>query len=150
MAYNNYFPVGYQPFVYQYPNNTPYQPQGTQSEAVQPAQQTMNQNNFNASQNAIIWVQGEAGAKAYPVAPNTTVQLWDSEEQVIYLKSADASGMPSLKTLDYTIRETKPHISVAEKPQIDMSGFITRDEFEQRMAEVCKQTIKTKKVNADE
>lgn len=54
----------------------------------------------------IIWVQGEAGAKSYLVAPNTTIALWDSENQTIYLKSADAAGMPSMKTLDYTIRET--------------------------------------------
>jgi hypothetical protein len=57
--------------------------------------------------NGIIWVQGEAGAKSYLVAPNTTVQLWDSEAQVIYLKSADASGMPSFKILDYTIRDAQ-------------------------------------------
>lgn len=56
----------------------------------------------------IIWVQGEAGAKSYMVAPNTTVQLWDSEANVIYLKSADASGMPSMRILDYTIRGTQP------------------------------------------
>ena len=57
--------------------------------------------------NSIIWVQGEAGAKSYLVAPNTTVQLWDSESQTIYLKSADASGMPTIKVLDYTIRSTE-------------------------------------------
>ena len=84
MAYN-YFPATYQPI---------YPVQGTQMSYQQ------NQ------QNSIVWVQGEAGAKSYLVAPNTTVQLWDSEDQVIYLKSADASGMPSIKTLDYTIRET--------------------------------------------
>ena len=58
----------------------------------------------NAQSNGIIWVSGEAGAKAYMVAPNNTVQLWDSESQTIYLKSADASGMPSMRILDYTIR----------------------------------------------
>lgn len=58
----------------------------------------------NAQNNGIIWVQGEAGAKSYMVAPNNTVQLWDSESQTIYLKSADASGMPSMRILDYTIR----------------------------------------------
>lgn len=56
----------------------------------------------------IIWVQGEAGAKSFIVAPNTTVDLWDSEAQVIYLKSADASGMPSMKIIDYTIRDNTP------------------------------------------
>lgn len=62
----------------------------------QPQQQ---QNN-----NGVIWVQGEAGAKSYLVAPNSTVQLWDSEAPIIYLKSADASGMPTIKYIDYKIR----------------------------------------------
>ena len=87
MAYYNGYPASYQ----MYPQ---YQ---------QPTQ--------NTQQNGIIWVQGEAAAKSYLVAPGQTVQLWDSEEKVIYLKSADASGMPSMKILDYTIRgeaETKP------------------------------------------
>lgn len=61
---------------------------------------------------SIIWVSGEAGAKAYLVAPNSSVQLWDSESQTIYLKSADASGMPSMRVLDYTFRET-------QRPQIE-------------------------------
>lgn len=85
MAMYNGFPASYQPMYYQPQYQQPQQPQ---------------QNN-----SGIIWVQGEAGAKSYLVAPNTTVQLWDSEKQTIYLKSADASGMPSMKTLDYTIRE---------------------------------------------
>lgn len=88
MAYFNGFPASYQPMYPQYQ---------------QPAQ--------NTQQNGIIWVQGETAAKSYLVAPGQTVQLWDSEEKVIYLKSADASGMPSMKVLDYTIRgeaEAKP------------------------------------------
>ena len=92
MAIYNGFPATYQPMYYQ----PQYQP--VQQTAPQPQQPQQN----NGS---IIWVQGEAGAKSYLVAPNTTVQLWDSEKQTIYLKSADASGMPSMKTLDYTIRE---------------------------------------------
>ena len=69
---------------------------------------------YQTQQNSgMIWVSGEAGAKAYLVAPNTTVQLWDSEAQVVYLKSADASGMPSMKVLDYTIRQTPSNGHVA-------------------------------------
>ncbi len=86
--YNNGYPASYQMYYPQY-------------------QQQTQQNN------SITWVQGEAGAKSYLVAPNTTVQLWDSEAQVIYLKSADASGMPSIKTLDYTIREAPQQIAPA-------------------------------------
>jgi len=88
MAYFNGFPATYQPV---YPAQQ-YPVMQTQ----QPTQQ--------AGNGSIIWVQGEAGAKSYLVAPNTTVQLWDSEDKVIYLKSADASGMPSMKILDYTVR----------------------------------------------
>lgn len=67
----------------------------------QPMQQAPTQ---QTASNDIIWVQGEAGAKAYLVAPNNTVTLWDSENPVIYIKSADASGIPSLRTLDWTER----------------------------------------------
>lgn len=95
MAYNNGFPIGYQPY-YGY-QGYQAQPQNTQPQAQQ--------------SNGIIWVQGEAGAKSYLVAPNNTVQLWDSESQTIYLKSADASGMPSMRILDYTIRSSSPTIS---------------------------------------
>lgn len=93
MAYN-YFPAGYQPY---YPTQNNAYP--TQMN-VAPTQPTQN--------NGIIWVSGEAGAKAYMVAPNTTVTLWDSEQNIIYIKSADASGMPAIKILDYTIRENSP------------------------------------------
>ena len=72
-------------------------------------------------QNNIIWVQGEAGAKSYLVAPNTTVTLWDSESQTIYLKSADSVGMPSIRVLDYTIRNGQA--STTEE-------YVTRDVFE--------------------
>ena len=92
MAYFNGFPSIYQPVYSQYQ---------------QPMIQNQNQ------QNGVIWVQGEAGAKSYMVAPNQTVQLWDSEDQVIYLKSADASGMPQ------------------ERPQSLLNGenYVTKEEF---------------------
>lgn len=107
MAYNN-FPVSYQP---QY-----YYPQLPQV-----------QQNNNTQSNGIIWVQGEAGAKSYLVAPNNTVQLWDSESQTIYLKSADASGMPSIKTLEYTIKDaTKPTESVSYVTKEELSEELKR------------------------
>lgn len=121
-AYNNYFPIGYQ---YQYA-----QPQFQQP--IQPVIQQPSQS--STGNNGIIWVQGEAGAKSYLVAPNTTVQLWDSESQTIYLKSADASGMPSIKTLDYTIREIPNSTpAVAQVVQPDLSNYITREEFEEKL-----------------
>ena len=94
MAFNNGFPATYQPMFYQ----PQYQPQYQQQTPTQPAQ---------AQQN-IIWVQGEAAARGYLMAPNTTLPLWDSESNTIFLKTTDAAGMPSMKVLDYTIRDTTP------------------------------------------
>lgn len=76
----------------------------------------------------LIWVQGEAGAKSYQVAPNSAVQLWDSENQTIYLKSADANGIPSIKTLDYTIREAMPNNNAAIVSNFDSTAFATKYE----------------------
>lgn len=110
MAYNNIYPVTYQPYYPQYP----------QSQQMSSAPQSMNQNN------SIIWVQGEAGAKSYLVAPNNTVQLWDSESNTIYLKSADASGMPSMRVLDYTIRSDN---SQAQKLPGTQSNYVTMEDL---------------------
>lgn len=55
-------------------------------------------------QQGMIWVQGEAAGKSYLVAAGNTVPLWDSERQTIYLKSVDASGVPTMRILDYTER----------------------------------------------
>lgn len=99
--------------------NYPYYPMGYQFPQNQ-------QNN-----NSIIWVQGEAGEKAFHVAPNSTVQLWDSEAQTIYLKSADASGMPSMKVLDYTMRGPSD-----AREGLKSDVYVTKDElhtFEETM-----------------
>lgn len=54
--------------------------------------------------NDLIWVQGEAGARAYMVAPGRTVVLWDAEAATLYVKTADTNGMPSMRILDFTER----------------------------------------------
>ena len=119
MAYNNGFPMNYQPYQMYQPQYIPQMQQQVPTQQVSTqAPQTMNN---------LIWVQGEAGAKSYLVAPNNTVQLWDSERQVIYLKSADASGMPSMKILDYTIRGNEQHsIPVIDSTSVE---YVTKEEF---------------------
>ena len=87
----------------------------------------------NPQDNSINWVQGEAGAKSYPVAPSQSVMLMDSENEVFYIKTVDASGMPlPLRIFDYKERKENEK-KVEEVSQIDMSEYITREEFEKRM-----------------
>ena len=117
-AYNGGYPAAYAPMYY-----------APQYQAPQQTQQN----------NGMIWVSGEAGAKAYLVAPNTTVQLWDSEAQVVYLKSADASGMPSMKILDYTIRNQTPvnaPVSASSPASINSPDYATKAEIEALAARI--------------
>ena len=121
MAYNNMFPMNYPAMQY------PQMPM----QAPQPQQQAQN--------NGLTWVQGEAGAKSYLISPNTTMPLWDSESQTIYLKSADASGMPTMKILDYTIREQNNQPTSA---LMQSSDYVTHDElsaFEERITKMIKE-----------
>ena len=95
------------------------------------------------SNGGLVWVQGEAGAKAYPVAPNKTVMLMNSEGSEFYIKSADASGMPlPLRVFDYKER-LNATTSDFKAPTSDFSEldgkYITREEFEQRMASIASQ-----------
>jgi hypothetical protein len=66
--------------------------------------------------NELIWVQGLEGAKGFLVAPNNTVVLWDTENPVIYVKSADASGIPSMRVLDFKERNGNSTNSAENTP----------------------------------
>lgn len=106
MAYNNYFP-NYYPQA--------YQPQ---------------------HDNGIIWVQGEAAARAFLTPAGRSVLLMDSESNTFYLKTTDASGMPQpLRIFDYTERTVQP-TQIVESKEIDTSQFVTREELEERLSKL--------------
>lgn len=75
----------------------------------------------------INWVLGISGAKSFPISSNTTVLLMDSEQPQFYIKTADINGICSLKT--YKFEEVLDTSAATQAPQIDVSKFITRDEF---------------------
>ena len=129
MAYNNGFPTGYQYMMPQMQTQPQAQAQYIPQQMPQQAP---------AQQSGITWVQGEAGAKSYLVAPNATVQLWDSEAQTIYLKSADASGMPTMKILDYTIREAQAQ-NTPTLMQDNLPEYVTKHDFDEFAERVQKQ-----------
>lgn len=87
------------------------------------------------STSGINWVQGEAGAKSYAIAPNQSVLLMDSENNVFYIKSSDASGMPMpLRIFDYTERVTA--VKNDQVTPIEKIDYVTRDEFNKVIAEL--------------
>lgn len=109
-----------------------YQPQFTGYQPTYPKQVILQ--NQNTQLNTFQWVQGQAGAEAYPVAPGTNVILMDSLAPVIYYKSADSTGryLP-MKTYDL-VERTEPVQGPNEAPSIDTSAFVKRDEIDSLVA----------------
>lgn len=125
MAYNNYFPMGYQGYPQSYPQAYP-----------------QNQSS------GVVWVQGIEGAKAHPVAAGQAVLLMDSDSNCLYLKSADASGMPSLRIFDYTERTTSQEPKTQDLSAFalkdDLDNLATKDELKKAISELEKK-LKGKK-----
>lgn len=125
--------------------------QQTMAQPVQQMQPTQMSVTNQQTNNGLVWVQGEAGAKSFLVAPGCTVMLMDSEGERFYLKSADASGMPlPLRIFDYKERQNAP-VSDFKAPTSDFSGlddkFVTRKEFDEWKASMTSQPIPKKSKN---
>lgn len=110
MAYNPYFPPTYQPNWNLYPQMPQQQPQPQQNQAT----------------SGIIWVSGINEAQMFPVAPNNAVALWEQNGKVIHLKSADATGKPTLKTFDLVERTQSGSDPVTENKSID---YVSKEEL---------------------
>ncbi len=112
--------------MYNFYNPNYYYPNNGMADALNQAKMPYQQN-MPKPANDIIWTQGEAAAKAYLVAPNNTVVLWDTERPTIYVKSADFSGIPTMRILDFKERgeKTEEHkCNCGEK-------FVTKEQFEE-------------------
>lgn len=120
--------MAYNPYVY----NTPA-PQQVNPYPIQPTvfsgypQPQTNQSN-------VIWVQGEAAAKAYPVQAGNSMILMDSENDCFYIKSSDNAGMPNrLRKFEY--REVLDGQTMQDAP-VEQSQYITKEEFEKAINEL--------------
>lgn len=130
--YNTTFPVSYQsqdqPSLYYQPTTTTpmYQTRWPQQYQYNNAVPSYQQQNIQPVNNgSMIWVQGEAGAKAYSnLQPGIPVALWDSEEQVIYIKTIDQTGKPTMTILDYVDRNAD---STKEEVHVD---YVTKEQFD--------------------
>lgn len=119
------------------------------------------QSQMSRDEQEIKWVQGEAGAKAYLLAPGKRILLMDSESDTFYVKSTDQNGVPlPLRIFDYKERivgqdgyqQTQQQVpnnadgnltdsnnintQVQTQNQIDINQFITREEFEDKIADL--------------
>ena len=116
----------YQPYPQPYPDRlAQIQNQYQQAVNIPQSQPQVNQ--------GLLWVQGEAGAKSYLVAPNSTVLLMDSESSRFYLRSADGAGKPNTRIFEYKEVLNAPSSAL----QIQSDGlkeldnkYVTREEYD--------------------
>ena len=89
-SYQNPYQQGYYPY------------QQMQQPVMQQAQPMQTQQTYSPAinQNGIIWISGESEAAMFPIAPNNAVALWEKSGKTIYLKSADATGKPTMRVYD--------------------------------------------------
>lgn len=98
---------------------------GQSSTGQMPARQMMTP---QIQDNPFNWVLGQGEAEAYPVSPGSTVILWDSKSNIIYIKSADNTGMPSMRRLKW--EDYNESLPAAPDP----NEYVTRKEFNELLA----------------
>lgn len=146
MAYPNYYQGGYYP---QYQNGAvpdvlnQYKGQYQQMPMQQPMmQQPVQQIPMQmppaqmSGANDMIWVLSEVEAQSYPVAPNNSVILWDKNNDVVYIKSVNMQGVPSMRVLDYKERtaDNAPK-TPAEHECKCVSKFVSKEDFKALQSE---------------
>ena len=83
---------------------------------------TKSSNVFTPTSN-IIYVQGETGAKAYPILNGyNAMLLMDAEDTKFYIKSVDNAGIPSMKSF---------HFEEIIEPEPQKIEYVTKDDFKQ-------------------
>lgn len=150
--YSQYQPNGgyqWNPYYQTAVNTQQYSGSGMQTAVPMNQPQQPVQNTQSTGNQGFVWVQGEAGAKAYPVAAGNSVLLMDSESPVLYMKSTDISGRPlPIETYDLVKREERPVIpqapvqqQQAQQPQIDLSQYVTISELEAKVEELVNKAL---------
>ena len=135
MAYTPYYAPYQRPMMYYNPS-IPQEPQPMQGGQTygQPIQPPQMQQPMQMAQptptNDMIWVLSEVEAQSYPVAPNNSVILWDKNNDVIYIKSANMQGVPSMRILDYTERTADNAPKSSDKHECKCgSKFVSIESF---------------------
>ena len=128
MAYPNYYQGGYYP---QYQNGAVpdmlNQFKGQYQQPMAQMQQPMMQ---PTQTNDMIWVLSEVEAQSYPVAPNNSVILWDKNNDVVYIKSANMQGVPSMRVLEYKERTADNAPKTPDKHECKCgSKFVSKEDF---------------------
>lgn len=98
----------------------------------------------------ILWVGSEMEAQNYPIAPNNAVALWDRSGKTVYLKSADATGKPSMVVYDLTERVLSRADGVLPDGGKTTPEYATKAEVADALAQIRAEIKKLKESGDDE
>ena len=112
MAFNPYYPYPQSP--YGQPNYGSFQ---------QPQMQ----------QNTYAFVNGIEGAKSFPMQPNQTVMLMDSEQPIAYMKQSNNMGQATIKY--FKLLEVSED-DLRNKNQAPKAEYVLKADFDDLVAKV--------------
>lgn len=76
-------------------------------------------------QNQLIRVTGIDGARAYQMPPNSVAPLFDSDNDILFVKSTDGAGFPTIRAFRFEA------IDMERQQAGQAAEYVTRKEFEE-------------------
>lgn len=130
MAWNNYANPYMNPML-----SNPYGMQNGFQSSMVPAMTGSQQMQQSIQQpsNGLIRVTGIDGAKAYQMPPNSVAALFDDSYDIMYVKSTDGAGFPTIRVFDFY--EHKEETLVQQIP-VNTDNFATRQELQSLQQEI--------------
>lgn len=69
-------------------------------------------------------VTGIEGAKAYQMAANSIVALFDSNDDIFYVKSTDGAGFPTIRTFRFQEEITQPTPNSFDQLKKELQDYV--------------------------
>lgn len=85
--------------------------------------------------NSLIRVNGIDGARMYQMNPNSAVALFDSNDDIFYVKVTDGAGFPTLRTFRFE--------EVSQNSTPVTSEYMTRKEVEEYVEQYLSERTKS-------
>lgn len=114
----------------------PYQPQGYMTAGTSPmlVQQQQQQQPIHG----FVYVTGLEGAKAYQMPPNSEMPLFNSTGDVMYIKTTDGAGFPTIKICKVKEMQSTQDAEATE--------YVTHDELDRIYSDLSGQVEQLKGV----
>ena len=120
------------PYLPQQPQYAPYQPQGYMTAGTSPMLAQQQQQPVHG----FVYVTGLEGAKAYQLPPNSEMPLFNSTGDVMYIKTTDGAGFPTIKVCKVKEMQSTQDAEATE--------YVTHDELDRTYRDLTEQLERVK------